>query len=83
MSYRVLIDLACLDALPKSGKRRNEVLSFCSKLAENLYDASDFQITEPSTQRTLEVSEISGFAVTWWVDAPVKRVIIIDIHPYQ
>jgi len=83
MSYRVLIDIACLDVLPKSGKRRDEVLGFCSDLAEVLYEASNFQITEPETQRTVEVSEIAGYVVTWWLDVPVKRVIVIDIHRYR
>jgi hypothetical protein len=83
MPHRVLIDIACLDVLPKSGRRRDEVLNFCSDLAESLYDASDFQITEPETQRTVEVSEIAGFAIIWWIDEPVKRVIIIEIHQYK
>ncbi len=83
MPYRVLIDIACLDILPKSGKRRDDVLAFCADLATALYDASDFQITEPDTQRTLEVSEIAGYVVTWWLDVPVKRVIVVDIHRYK
>ena len=83
MSYRVLLDIGCLDALPKSGKRRDEVLDFCSDLAESLYDASDFQIIEPETQRIVEVSEVAGYAILWWVDAPVKRVIVIEIYRYK
>ena len=81
MLYRVLIDVDCLDAIPKSGKRRDEVLSFCSDLANLLYDASDFQIKEPETLRVVEVSLRHGFIITWWIDAPVRRVIIIDIRP--
>ncbi|MBK1832400.1 hypothetical protein JIN77_16825 [Verrucomicrobiaceae bacterium R5-34] len=80
MSYRVLIDIDCLTVLPKSGKRRDEVISFCSRLADNLYDDSDFQITEPESRRVVEVSVRFGFAITWWVDVPVKRVVVIDIR---
>jgi hypothetical protein len=80
MLYRVLIDIDCLDALPKSGKRRDDVISFCSDLANALYDASDFQLTEPETLRVVEVSVRHGFIITWWVDAPVKRVVVIDIR---
>tara|TARA_Y100000385_G_scaffold226473_1_gene237133 strand:+ start:1196 stop:1456 length:261 start_codon:yes stop_codon:yes gene_type:complete len=83
MVYRVLIDIDCLDALPKSGKRRDDVLSFCSDLANLLYDASDFQIKEPETSRVVEVSVRHGFIITWWVDAPVMRVVVIDVRPYK
>jgi len=83
MNYRVLIDIDCLDALPKSGKRRDDVISFCSDLANTLYGASDFQITEPDTLRVVEVSVRHGFIITWWVDAPVKRVVVIDIRKHK
>ena len=83
MEFRVLIDIACLDILPKSGKRREEVLDFCSRLVDVPYEASDFQVVEPSSLRSVEVSEVAGYAVTWWVDAPVKRIIVIDIHRYK
>ncbi len=41
-----------LDVIPILCKRIDEVLDFCSGLAEVLHDAADFQITEPDTQRT-------------------------------
>lgn len=83
MNYRVLVDIACLNALPRSGKRRDEVLSFCEDLGNVLYDATDFQIKELETSRIVEVSVRHGFTITWWVDAPVKRVVVIDIRPYN
>ena len=83
MNHRVLIDIECLDALPKSGKRRDAVLSFCSNLAYTLYDASDFQIRQPETMRVVEVSIRHGFSITWWIDAPVQRVVVIDIRKYE
>ena len=27
-----------------------------------------------------EVSVIDGFIVTWWVDYPVKRVVVVDVR---
>ena len=82
MIYRVLIDVECLRALPKSGRRRDEIISFCSDLGKLLYDASDFQIKEPDSLRVVEVSVRQGFVITWWVDAPVKRVVIVDIRKH-
>jgi len=37
MIYRVFIDVDCLYALPKSGKRRDDVICFCCDLANGLY----------------------------------------------
>lgn len=62
--------------------RRNEIISFCSDLGNLLYDASDFQIKEPDSLRVVEVSVRQGFVITWWVDAPVKRVVIVDIRKH-
>ena len=82
MIYRVLVDVECLSALPKSGRRRDEIISFCSDLGNLLYDASDFQIKEPDSLRVVEVSVRQGFVITWWVDAPVKSVVIVDIREH-
>jgi len=82
MIYRVLIDVECLLILPKSGKRRDEIIDFCSELANitSDYEASDFQILESETGRTIEVSVRSGYIISWWLDAAVKRIIVIDIE---
>ena len=80
MNYRVLIDIECLKILPKSGKRRDEVIEFCSSLADSIYDASDFQIKESKYGRVVEVSVRNGYIITWWLDAPVKRIVVIDIE---
>jgi hypothetical protein len=80
MHHRVLIDLESLQNLPKSGKRREDVIKFCASLASQQYEASDFQIKDPQTQRTFEVSITNGFAIYWWVDSPVKRIVIVEIR---
>ena len=40
----------------------------------------DFQVVDPDTRREFEVSVIDGFIVTWWLDHPVKRVVVVDIR---
>ena len=78
--YRVLLDVACLSQLPKSGRRRDTVLRFCEDLKHTFHLCGDFQVRDPETQREFEVSLCEQFVVTWWVDAPVKRVVIVDIR---
>ncbi len=78
--YRVLVDLACLSQLPKTGQRRDEIIGFCQDLSHTFHLQGDFQVCDPETLRAFEVSLIAGYVITWWVDAPVKRVVIVDIR---
>jgi hypothetical protein len=78
--FQVLIDLACLDQLPQSGRRRDNVLDYCKGLTGLHHLGGDFQVVDPDTRRGFEVSVIDGFIVTWWVDHPVKRVVVVDIR---
>jgi len=83
LPYRILLDLDCLDELPKSGKRRDDVLAFCRDLKEAHVDGGDLQVIDPETHRMFEVSTSSDYIITWWVDHPVKRVLIVDIRRYS
>ena len=78
--YRVLLDLGCLAQIPKTGRRRDEIIRFCADLKHVFHLRGDFKVRDPETYREYEVSEFEGYVITWWVDAPVKRVVIIDIR---
>ena len=80
-NYRVLIDLACLDQLPRSGRKRDNVIGYCKSLLEAHHLGGHFQITDPDTRKEYEVAIIDGFIITWWADHPVKRIVVIDIRP--
>lgn len=79
-NFRVLVDLECLDQLPQSGRRRHAVVAYCKTLAGSHHLGGDFQISDPETGRSFEVTVVEGFIITWWVDQPVKRVVIVDIR---
>ena len=78
--YRVVIDLEALDSLPRSGKRREAVIDFMRGLGKFAYLGGDFKLSDPETRRPFEVSVVAGFAITWWIDAPVNNVKVIDIR---
>ena len=78
--FRVLVDLECLEQLPQSGRRRHAVIAHCKGLSADHHLGGDFQISDPETGRAFEISVIEGFIITWWVDHPVKRVVIVDIR---
>lgn len=79
MDYRVLVDIECLDSLPKSRSRREAILQFCSTLAMNHHKGGDHQMQDADNLRVYELSVFENHAITWWTDSPAKCVVIIDI----
>ena len=80
-SYSVVVSLEALDILPRTGKRRESVLDYLKGLKDFAYLGGDFQLKDPESLRVVEVSLISGYAVTWWIDSPVNQVMVVDIRP--
>ncbi|MDB4265426.1 hypothetical protein N9891_01610 [bacterium] len=78
--YRVVIDFEALDSLPRSGKRREVVISYLRELSQFAHLGGDFQLSDPETHRSFEVSIVAGYAVTWWIDASVHNAKVIDIR---
>lgn len=79
--YRVFVHLEALDSLPKTGKRRTALIGFLSILGDIAHLGGDYTRKDPETGRPFNVSEVAGYAVTWWIDAPVYEVKVVDIQP--
>lgn len=62
--YRLLIDLKSLQQLPRSGKRRPEILNFFQELETNAEFGGDFEVIDPESMRPFQVSIVAGFAIT-------------------
>lgn len=78
--YRVYVHLEALEALPKSGPRRAAVIAYIQSLENLAHLGGDYSREDPETGRPFTVSEVAGFAITWWIDAPVHEVKVVDIH---
>jgi len=81
IDYTVVVALEALDILPRTGKRRSSVLEFLRGLQNDAVLGGDFQLKDPETLRVVEVSLVSGYAITWWIDDPVSNVMVVDIRP--
>lgn len=79
-NYRVLLDIEAIEALPKSGHRRQSVLSFIKGLSQFAHLGGDFEVSDPEARRSFQVTTVAGFAITWWIDAPVSEVKVVDIR---
>jgi len=80
-NYRVLLGIEAIEVLPKSGRRRQSVLSFVKGLSQFAHLGGDFEVSDPATQRTFQVTAVAGFAITWWTDDAVNEVKVVDIRP--
>ena len=79
--YHVIANIEALDSLPRSGKRRELVLTYVRGLSTTAHIKGDIQLQDDLSQRSYEVSIVAGFAITWWIDAPVNEVRVVDIRP--
>jgi hypothetical protein len=79
--YKVFVHMDVLGILPKSGARRKSVLEFLASLGSFAHLGGDYQEKDPENGRPVEVSLVAGYALTWWVDAPVREVKLVQIRP--
>ncbi len=78
-NYRVFVHLNALGILPKSGKRRAAVIEHLQILGQIAHLGGDYEVNDPETGRPFKVTEVAGYAITWWIDVPVGEVKVVDI----
>ena len=67
-----------LDSMPKTGIQRRQIMDFIRSLREHPHTPGDFTDKDASL-RIREVKLIGDYAITFWVDTPVKAVMIADL----
>jgi len=55
-------------------------MTFIRSLAENPHTPGDFT-DQDETLRTRQIKIIGRYAVTYWVDDPVKAVMVVEVRP--
>lgn len=78
--YKVFVHCEALDVVPRAGRGRKAVLSYLQVLGKIAHLGGDYVRKDPESGRGYNVTEVAGFAVTWWVDAAVNEVKVVDIH---
>ena len=78
--YDVFLHEKLLECSPRSGPQRQRIMSFVRSLAEDPFQAGDYQDTDPEGN-PVEIKIIGKYAVTYHVDHPVKEVKIVNIQP--
>ena len=71
--------LGLLEQMPKSGVQRRRIMDFIYSLRDSPYTAGDFSDKDASL-RMRQVKVIGDYAITYWVDSPVKAVMVVDVR---
>jgi hypothetical protein len=77
-AYSVYLHLELLEVVPARGEQRRLIMAFVRSLADNPHTPCDFTDRDESL-RTRQIKIIGRYAVTYWVDDPVKAVMIVSV----
>lgn len=75
-SYRVFLHLDLLEAIPTKGRQKERIMEFVRLLAREPQTPGDYSYHDES-QREQQVEIVGDYAVTYWVDEPVKTLMIV------
>lgn len=78
--HEVYLHLGLLDTVPKSGPQRKQIMDFIYGLREQPDTRGDFTDTDASLRKR-QIKVVGDYAITFWLDAPVKIVMVVDIRP--
>jgi hypothetical protein len=78
--YEVYVHSALLESVPKSGVQRARIMDFIYSLREHPDTRGDFTDKDASL-RERQIKIVGDHAITFWLDAPVRIVMVVDIRP--
>ena len=78
-AYDVYLHVDLLEVVPGRGEQRRRIMSFVRSLAESPYTSGDFTDRD-ETQRTRQIKIIGDYAITYWVDDPVRAVLVVSVR---
>ncbi len=79
-SYAVYLHFDLLEIVPARGEQRKLIMRFVRSLAQNPDTPGDFADQDQSL-RTRQIKIIGYYAITYWVDEPVKTVMVVGVQP--
>ena len=72
--------LGLLDRVPKRGLQRRQIMDFIYRLREHPDPRGDFTDKDASL-RERQIKIVGDYAITFWLDAPVRIVMVVDVSP--
>ncbi len=77
--YQVYLHLDLLESMPRNASHRRKIMDFVRSLGERPRTEGDYTDRDASL-RIRQIKIIGDYAVTYWLDDPVKIVMIVDLR---
>lgn len=78
--YEVYLHIGLLDDVPKSGAQRKSIMNFIYGLGDQPRTEGDYT-DKDSSLRIRQIKIVGDYAITYWLDDPVKSVMVVDVRP--
>jgi hypothetical protein len=78
--HEVYLHFGLLDSVPRSGGQRRKIMDFIYSLRDHPDTRGDFTDKDASL-RERQIKIVGDYAVTFWLDAPVRIIMIVDVRP--
>ena len=78
--YEVYLHIGLLEAAPKSGAKRQRIMDFIYGLRDRPRTEGDFT-DKDACLRIRQIKIVGDYAITFWLDDPVKSVMVVDVRP--
>jgi hypothetical protein len=78
--HEVYMHFSLLESVPKSSDQRRRIMDFIYSLREHPETRGDFSDKDASL-RERQIKIVGDYAVTFWLDAPVRTVMVVDVRP--
>lgn len=69
-----------LNSVPNSGTQRRKIMDFILGLRQSPDTRGDFTDRDAS-QRERQIKIVGDYAVTFWLDSPVRIIMVVDVSP--
>ena len=77
--YQVYLNVDLLEAVPKTGRQRQQIMKFIYSLRDRPRTEGDFSDKDASLQ-IRQIKIIGDYAITYWLDDAVKSVMVVDVR---
>jgi hypothetical protein len=78
--FRVVYEEEASEFIIAQGKRkRRKLADICYAIAAHPFAEPDYTLPD-AEGRPISHVETEGYVVSYWVDAPVKRIVVIEIE---
>ena len=65
--------------IAQTGRKRRKLADIAYAIAESPYSEPDYVLPDADGRQISHVAT-EGYVISYWVDAPVKRIVIVEIE---